>query len=90
MDALANLTTGNDQPHDNCTLEVVVLWPATPFAEAIVELMLFFVEGLIETDPALYPQPCERLDMGPEQCVKVGDTGSRELSGAKEVGMRRC
>jgi putative hydrolase of the HAD superfamily len=37
--------------------------------------------------PAMYHTACRSLGVTPEECLYVGDGGSRELSGAAEVGM---
>lgn len=43
---------------------------------------------LKKPDPAIYRWTCQRLEVAPEECLYVGDGGSRELTGAATVGMR--
>ena len=72
----------------DCSPDVPLLWPATPFAQAIEEPLFSCTEGLIKPDPSLYLRACERLGVEPRACVYVGDGGNRELTGAESVGMR--
>ncbi len=72
----------------DCSPDVPVLWPTTPFAQAIDHPLFSCVEGLTKPDPAIYLRACERLGVEPRVCVYVGDGGNHELSGAKRVGMR--
>ena len=72
----------------NCSADVPDLWPTTPYAELIDEPLFSCVEGLVKPDFDLYLRACERLDVGPEDCVYVGDGGNYELTGAARTGMR--
>ena len=72
----------------NCSADVPDLWPTTPYAELIDEPLFSCVEGLVKPDFDLYLRACERLDVGPEDCVYVGDGGNHELTGAARAGMR--
>ncbi|HEV7896600.1 MAG TPA: HAD-IA family hydrolase [Planosporangium sp.] len=55
-----------------------------PFLEGCV----YSVEvGHCKPHPAMYLQACRQLRLDPDECLYVGDGGSRELSGAREVGM---
>ena len=72
----------------NCSADVPDLWPTTPYAALIDEPLFSCVEGLVKPDSDLYLRACERLDVGPEDCVYVGDGGNYELTGAARTGMR--
>ena len=72
----------------DCSPDIPVLWPTTPFAQAIDEPLFSCLEGLTKPDPSIYLRACERLGVEPRVCVYVGDGGSRELTGAQRVGMR--
>ena len=49
---------------------------------------VFSVEvGICKPDPEIYLTACRRLGVEPQECVYVGDGGSRELTGAAAVGM---
>lgn len=43
--------------------------------------------GLVKPDPAIYRLSLERLGVLPEEALFVGDGGSDELRGAKDVGL---
>ena len=52
------------------------------------EVSVFSVEvGRCKPDPMIYLEACWRMRVAPEDCLYVGDGGSRELTGAAAVGM---
>jgi putative hydrolase of the HAD superfamily len=58
--------------------------PIAPLLDATV----FSVEvGRCKPDPLIYLEACRRLRVAPQECLYVGDGGSRELTGAAAVGM---
>ena len=71
----------------DCTCEVPLLWPATPFAPLIEAPVFSCAVGLKKPAPQIYEIACERLGVRPEDCLYVGDGSSRELTGAAAVGM---
>jgi putative hydrolase of the HAD superfamily len=71
----------------DCTHELPTFLPSLPVA-ALLDARVFSVEvGVCKPDPAIYLAACEQLDVAAEECVYVGDGGSRELTGAAAVGM---
>lgn len=71
----------------DCSSEVVNLWPTTPFVQCI-DVAIFSCEvGTKKPDPAIYLLACQRLGVGPQECLYVGDGGSQELAGAAAAGM---
>ena len=71
----------------DCTHELPAFLPQLPIAP-LLDTSVFSVEvGRCKPDPLLYLIACARLGVAPEECLYVGDGGSRELSGAEEVGM---
>ena len=72
----------------DCSADVPVLWPTTPYAELIDGPLFSCMEGLVKPDPDLYLRACGRLGVEPRDCVYVGDGGNHELTGAERVGMR--
>jgi len=71
----------------DCTHEIPVVWPDTPFAPLIDIAIFSCAVGLRKPDPRIYQLAVEQLDVNPEQCLYIGDGGSQELSGARQVGM---
>ena len=71
----------------DCTAEVPLLWPETPFAQLIEVPIFSCAVHLKKPDPRIYQLACERLGVVPQRCLFVGDGGSQELNGANAVGM---
>jgi len=71
----------------DCTHEIPVVWPETPFAPLIDAAVFSCSVGFRKPDPRIYQLAARQLEVQPEQCLYVGDGGSQELSGALEVGM---
>ena len=49
--------------------------------------MISYEQGLSKPDPAIYQAMIQALGVKPEECLYVGDGGSRELYTARDVGM---
>ncbi len=72
----------------DCSPAVPLLWSGTPFAP-LIDAPIFSCEvRLRKPAPRIYEIASERLGIGPECCVYVGDGSSDELRGASEAGMR--
>ena len=71
----------------NTTADVSDLWTEAPFEPAIDASILSCDVGMKKPDPEIYLLACERLEVEPGQCLFIGDGGSRELTGATNVGM---
>jgi putative hydrolase of the HAD superfamily len=71
----------------DCTAEVPLLWPETPFAQLIEVPIFSCAVHLKKPDPRIYQLACEHLGVVPQRCLFVGDGGSQELNGANAVGM---
>ena len=70
-----------------CSQEVPHVWGQTPFADAFDELVFSCDVGFSKPDPRIYELACERLGVGPTECLFVGDGANDELPGAERVGM---
>ena len=71
----------------DCSSEVPLLWPESPFAALLDEAIFSCEVKLTKPDPRIYRMVCERLEVAPDRCLYVGDGGSGELTGAVEFGM---
>ena len=62
-------------------------WSDSPLDGAFDEVVFSWQVGLAKPDPAVYRFCLDNLDVDAGRAVFVGDGGSRELDGAKNVGM---
>ncbi len=71
----------------DCTHELPAFLPSMPIAP-LLDVNVFSVEvGRCKPDPLIYLEACRRMRVAPEDCLYIGDGGSRELTGAAAVGM---
>jgi putative hydrolase of the HAD superfamily len=71
----------------DCTHELPELLPTMPVA-GLLDVWAYSVQiGECKPHHAIYLDACVRLGVPPSECLFVGDGGSRELTGAVEVGM---
>jgi putative hydrolase of the HAD superfamily len=71
----------------DCTHELPLMIHRLPVAR-LLDARVFSIEvGACKPDPAMYEEAGRRLGVRPEECLYVGDGGSRELTGADAVGM---
>ncbi len=71
----------------DCSAEVPSIWQDTPFAPFFDVTVFSCLAGIKKPDPRIYRLAAEQLSVKPENCLYIGDGSSRELSGAKAVGM---
>jgi len=71
----------------DCSPELPLLWSETPFAPLFDAAVFSCDLGVRKPNPKIYLEACRRLNVEPAECYFVGDGGSRELSGAAELGM---
>jgi putative hydrolase of the HAD superfamily len=71
----------------DCSSEVPLLWPETPFSFLFDAVVFSCLMGLRKPDPRMYLFICHQLKVKPQDCLYVGDGGSNELTGAAAVGM---
>jgi putative hydrolase of the HAD superfamily len=91
-DALETLATLKQQGYkigllSNCSIEIPLLWPETPFAGLFDALIFSSRERLKKPHPAIYHLVCERLGVAPEQCLYIADGENYELAAAAKVGL---
>ena len=72
----------------NAPPEVPSLWQASDLAQLFDVAVFSCAVRLRKPDPAIYQFACRQLGVPAGACWYVGDGGSRELSGARETGMR--
>ncbi|MCR5064055.1 MAG: HAD-IA family hydrolase [Treponema sp.] len=64
--------------------DMILSSPLYPFFDAA---MISYEQGLSKPDPEIYRRAVQALNVKFEECVYVGDGGSHELTGARELGM---
>ncbi len=65
--------------------DLIVASPLYPLFDVT---MISYETGMYKPDPAVFQAIIKALDVKPEECLYVGDGGSRELYGAKDAGMK--
>ena len=71
----------------NCSIEIPILWPETPFATLFNAAIFSCRECLKKPDPRIYQLVCERLGVAAEKCLYVADGENFELAAAAQVGL---
>ena len=64
--------------------EVIKKSELYPFFDAVY---FSYEQGVAKPDKEIYQRCMERLGVKPEECLYIGDGGSRELETARELGM---
>ena len=72
----------------NAACEEVAAWQHCRLASFFDEVVFSYQVGLIKPDQRIYHLTCERLGVSPTETIFIGDGGSRELTGAREAGLR--
>jgi putative hydrolase of the HAD superfamily len=71
----------------DCSSELPVLWKETVFPPLFDVTVFSCLAGMKKPNPSIFRLACKELQVACESCVYVGDGGSKELSGAADVGM---
>jgi putative hydrolase of the HAD superfamily len=71
----------------DCWYELPAFLPRLDIAPFLEGCVYSVQVGHCKPHPAMYLEACRQLRFDPDECLYVGDGGSRELSGAHEVGM---
>lgn len=71
----------------DATEDTARAWPSTPLGSRFEAAVFSSDNGFCKPDPRAYRRALARLGLRPEQCAYVGDGGSRELTGARSVGL---
>jgi putative hydrolase of the HAD superfamily len=72
----------------DCWYELPAFLPKLPIAPYLEACVYSLDVKQCKPHPAMYLEACRQLRVDPDECLYVGDGGSRELSGARDVGMR--
>jgi putative hydrolase of the HAD superfamily len=66
----------------------VMYWDECPLAPLFDAAVFSYQVRMMKPDPEIYRLAARRVGCTPGECVFVGDGGSKELVGARRVGMR--
>lgn len=91
-DAVATLETLRHRGYkigllSNCSTEIPILWPESPFAQFVISAVFSSREYLKKPDPRIFDLACKRLGEIPQQCVYIADGENSELSVAGSMGL---
>lgn len=71
----------------NCSQEEVTVLRDSVLASLADEMILSYETGFCKPQPEIYHLAAQRLGISCEECIFIGDGGSRELYGAAQAGM---
>jgi putative hydrolase of the HAD superfamily len=71
----------------NADVTEIVGWKRSGVAHLFDSVVFSCNVGCVKPEPQIYEICMEELDVKPRQCLFVGDGGSRELEGAKNLGI---
>ena len=71
----------------NCSIEIPLLWPQTPFANLIDTPTFSSRVRMKKPDIRIYHLACERLGVISDSCLYIADGENHELTAAAKVGL---
>ena len=63
-------------------------WNKSPLNNLFDNIIFSYEVGYVKPQKEIYNIALNKMDVNPENCIFVGDGGSNELKGAKELGIR--
>ena len=72
---------------NNCSGDVPLVWPETPFRDRFGEVTFSASVGVMKPEPEIYDAACEQLGVEAEACLYIGNGESHELDGAAQAGL---
>jgi len=71
----------------NASVMEIGAWDRSPIAPLFDSALFSCFAGCMKPDRRIYEMSMDALGVTPEQCVFVGDGGSQELEGARDLGI---
>lgn len=71
----------------NADIIDVMHWDKSPLKELFDETIFSYEVGYLKSQREIYNIALKKMKVTPEKCIFIGDGGSDELKGAKELGM---
>lgn len=72
----------------NCDIIDVMYWRESPLCKLFDYAVFSYEVGFLKPDRHIYEIAVQRMQVNPIECCFVGDGGSNELFGAKQIGMK--
>lgn len=72
----------------NADIIDVAYWHKSPLSHLFDNVIFSYEVGCLKPQCKIYQVALERMNVKPENCVFVGDGGSDEMKGAKELGIK--
>lgn len=72
----------------NADVNEVIGWEDSPLKQYFNSAVFSCQVGYVKPDREIYERCLKELNVRPEECIYVGDGGSNELKGARDVGMK--
>jgi putative hydrolase of the HAD superfamily len=72
----------------DCTYEAPAIWKDTSLSPMFDTTVFSCLVGMRKPDPRIYRVALEQLSVSAAECIYIGDGSSRELTGARAVGLR--
>lgn len=72
----------------NCAPEEVEAWNTSPLVKLVDDVVFSYQVKQSKPYAEIYLTACGNLKVSPQDCIFIGDGGSNELQGAKDVGMK--
>lgn len=66
----------------------VMHWNRSPLNKLFDDRIFSYEVGCLKPETQIYKAALKKMNVKPENCIFVGDGGSEELKGAKELGMK--
>lgn len=71
----------------NADIIDVMHWDKSPLKDLFDETIFSYKVGYLKPQREIYNIALKKMKVTPEKCIFIGDGGSNELKGAKELGM---
>lgn len=72
----------------NADIIDVMYWNKSPLNNLFDNIIFSYEVGYVKPQKEIYNIALNKMEVNPENCIFVGDGGSNELKGAKELGIR--
>lgn len=72
----------------NADASEIAGWKESPISSLFDSTVFSCEVGFVKPEHQIYEISLQQLSLAPEECVFVGDGGSHELEGAKELGIK--